>query len=241
MTTHRFSFAMLAGLALAAAASAADVRGVVTKIDPDKKELVVARGLGLRGLMVVFELPDQTPVMVGDQAGTLADVAVGRRVRVQFDVADGKQVVVAIHVLGVPAPPATVVPTVPAPAAPPAAGDGLTGVLRRVGYSDREVVIVGPGAKGAETETVVAVPDAAKITKDGKEATLDDLREGDAATVQVEKTDGQLTAASIQVGPGGPAPTAMDQPGGRVIPRLRRLLQTADQVLQQIEKQTGNR
>ena len=42
----------------------------------------------------------------------------------------------------------------------PANADAVTGVLRRVAYSDREVVVIGPGPKGTETETTVAVPEA---------------------------------------------------------------------------------
>ena len=232
MRTRRFALVVTTLLTLAAATPPAEVRGVVAPIDPDKKELVLeGRGIGLRGAVLVFELPDATPVMFGDQAGTLADLEVGRRVRVQYDVSDGRQVALAIRVLGGP-PPAAPVATV-TPSAP-AAGDGLTGVLRHVGYSDREVVVVGPGPKGSETETTVAVPETARITKDGKEATLDDLKEGDAAAVQAENKDGRLSALSIQVGPGA-APVPADRPASKVIPRLRLLLKVADQVLQGME------
>ncbi len=185
------------------------------------------RGIGVRGTTLVFTLPDQTPVLFGDQPGALSDLEVGRRVRVEYEVSDGRQVVQTIHVLGGPRPAA------PAVAAPPAAGgDALTGVLRHVGYSDREVTVVGPGAKGAETETTVAVPESARIVKDGKAATLDDLKEGDAVAVQVEKKAGRPIAASIQVGAGAPAAA---KPDAKMIPKLRLLLKIADQVLQGME------
>ena len=132
-----------------------------------------------------------------------------------------------IHVLNGPRPAA------PAVAVTSAGGDALKGVLRRVGYSDREVVVVGPGAKGPETETPVAVPEAARVVKDGKEAKLDDLKEGDAATVQVEKKDGRTSAPSIQVGP-GEAPAA-GKPPSKVIPKVRMLLKVLDQVLQNMQ------
>ena len=231
MTTHHYVLALTAGLTLAAAAPAAEVRGVVSRVDMDKKELVLeGRGLGVRGAVLVFSLPDQTPVMFGDQAGTLSDLEVGRRVRVQYDVDDGRQVVRAIHVLGGPKPAAAPSPVT----ALPTTGDALTGVLRHVGYSDREVTVIGPGPKGAATETTVAVPESARIVKDGKEATLDDLKEGDTATVQVEKKDGPPTAASIQVGAGGPGAKAA-KPKADVIPKLRLLLKIADQLLQGME------
>jgi Cu/Ag efflux protein CusF len=232
MTASRCTFVLTAVLALASTAPAAEVRGIVAKVDPDKKVLVLeGRGIGLRGAVLVFELPAGTPVMFGDQAGTLSDLEVGRRVRVQYDVADGRQVAQAIRVLGGPRPAA---PTATVPPPVPAAGDGLTGVLRHVGYSDREVVVIGPGPKGADTETTVAVPETARITKNGKEATLDDLKEGDSAAVQVETKDGRPSALSIVVGPGA-APVQSDRPASKVIPRLRLLLKVADQVLQGME------
>ena len=114
----------------------------------------------------------------------------------------------------------------------PASADAVTGVLRRIGYSDREVVVVGPGAKGQETETTVVVPEAARIVKNGKDAKLDDLKEGEAASVQIEQKDGHLSAVAIQVGPGAAPEKRMT----KAIPRIRRLLKVADQILQGMEK-----
>lgn len=235
MTMHPYVLALTAGLTLAAAAPAAEVRGVVSRVDMDKKELVLeGRGLGVRGAVLVFTLPDQTPVLFGDQPVVLSDLEVGRRVRVQYDVDDGRQIARTIHVLGGPKPAGT-----PAPiAAPPATGDALTGVLRHVGYSDREVTVIGPSPKGAATETTVAVPESARIVKDGKEATLNDLKEGDTATVRVENKDGRPAAASILVGPGGAAGQAA-KPKADVVPKLRLLLKIADQMLQGMENKNG--
>ena len=116
MTTPRVAVALLAGLMFAAAASAAEVRGVVARIDPDKKELTLEeRGLGVRGTVLVFTLPDQTPVLFGDQPAAPSDLQVGRRVRVEYTLDDGRQVVQMIHVLGGPKPPP------PATATPPIA------------------------------------------------------------------------------------------------------------------------
>ena len=117
----------------------------------------------------------------------------------------------------------------PAPANP---ADAVTGVLRRVAYSDRELVLIGPGPKGQETETTVAVPETARIVKNGKDATLDDLKEGEAASVQIEQKDGRASAVAIQVGPGAAPEKRMTRP----IPRIRRLLKVADQILQGLEK-----
>ncbi len=234
MTNHRCVLALTAVLAASAAVSAAEVRGVVARFDPDKKELVLEqRGRGLRGTLLLFTLPDQTQVLYGDQPGALSDVEVGRRVRVEYETTDGQRMVQAIHLLGGPRPAGT---ATSAPTPPPAA-DSLTGVLRRVGYSDREVTVIGPGAKGAQTETTVAVPESARVMKNGKEETLDDLKEGDAATVLLEKKEGPPSAASITVGPGGAA--AGEKKNNPAIPKLRRLLKIADQILQGMEKKNG--
>ena len=108
----------------------------------DKKQLVLeGRGLGLRGTVLVFALAPDVQVMCGDQPAAPVDVAVGRRVRVEFEANGDRQIALTIQGLGGPclvvAPPAM-------PAWPPN-GDALSGVLRHVGYSDREVVLVGPG------------------------------------------------------------------------------------------------
>jgi len=229
MTAPRCVLVLLAGLAFAVTAQAATVRGIVTRVDPDKKLIELeGRGRGARGATLTFALSADARVMFGDQAGTLSDLEVGRRVRVEYEADGDRQVAQVIHVLGGPRP-ATPVVTVP-----PANGDAISGVLRHVGYSDREVIVVGPGAKGPDTETSVAVPESARIVRDGKDATLDDLKEGDAATVQVEKKDGRASALSIQVGPGA-GPAATPKPASKMIPKIRILLKVVDQVLQNMQ------
>jgi hypothetical protein len=234
MTKPRFVLALIAGLTLAAAAPAELVRGVVSRVDLDKKELQLeGRGRGVRGAELTFILSDKTSVLFGDQAGALSDLEPGRRVRIDFEATGAGNSALVIHVLNGRKPAAADVPDVPPVPAVPTDGDALTGVLRRVGYSDREVVLVGPGAKGADAETTVSVPEAARIVKDGKDATLDDLKEGDGAAIQVEKKDGRLSALSIQVGPGvAPAPESRR---AKVISKVRKALQMVDQVLQGIE------
>jgi cold shock CspA family protein len=225
MTTPRFTLGLLAVLALAGAAAADEVRGVVQRVDTDKKELLIeGRGRGVRGEALTFALAPDVEVLFADSPGGVSDLAPGRVVRVRFVERDGRDVAVTVLVRGKR-------PAAPAVAA--GAGD-LTGELRRVSPSDREIVVVGPGPKGPETETTLAVPDDAKILRGDKPLTFDDLKEGQQASVRVEKRDGKPTAASIQVGPGAPAPAGPEK--GRVITRLRRLLQLADQILGQMER-----
>jgi len=233
MTTPRLAIALTACLTLVAPASAEVMRGVVAHVDSDKNELQLeGRGRGLRGAVTRFTLTDKTAVLFGDQAGALSDLETGRRVRIEFEVTTAGAVARVIHVLnGRPAEAA--IPEVPPVPAVPMEGDALMGTLRRVGYSDREVVLVGPGPKGAETETTVAVPEAARILKDGKEATLDDLKEGDGAAVQVEEKNGRPSALSIQIGPG--VATVPEKRGAKVIPKIRKALQMVDQLLKGLD------
>ncbi len=231
MTKHPFTLTLIAGLTLAATAPAEMLRGVIIGVDLAKKEVVLdGRGRGVRGAAVSFSLSDKTEVLFGDQVGAPSDLETGRRVRIEYQFTDAGNMALVIRVIGGSRPATPLVPDVP----PVPTDDGaLTGVLRRVGYSDREVVLVGPGAKGAETETTIRVPPAVKIIKDGKEATLDDLKEGDGAAIQADKIDGRLAASSIQVGPGA-APLPPKR-GGRFIPKLRNALQIVDQLLKGLD------
>src|SRR5205807_1837487 len=128
----------------------------------------------------------------------------------------------------------------PAPAAPGAApgaaGSAVTGVLQRVARTDREVVVIGPGDRGPETETTVAVPEGTPVTRGGKEVGLEGLKEGDPVTVRAERRAGRLTATALQVGPPAPEATVAQKPAmpaerEPVVPRVRRALKIADDVL----------
>jgi hypothetical protein len=225
MTVTRWSLCLVVGLATAAAAHASDLRGVIAGVDPDKKELTLeGRGPGLRGRALCVHFNSDLRVMFGDQPGAVSDLTPGRRVRVEVQERDGETTVLVVHVLG--GRPAT------APTPSPAADGDLTGILQRVSPSEREIVVVGPGPKGADTETTVTVPDDAKILSGEKSLTFDDLKEGQQASLRLQRRDGRVSAASIQVGPGGPAPA--DKP--RPLTRLRRLLPIADEVLKQMDR-----
>jgi hypothetical protein len=217
----------LLGLALLGAAPTTEVRGQIAALNLDKKELTIDGRLAARGSTLTFALDGDTQVEFGRRAGKLDDLAAGQRVRVLYEVRDGKALAKVVHVLGV-----RLATPRPGPAPAPKADDGaVTGVLRRVALTDREIVVIGPGAKGAETETTIQVPETAKIVKNDKAAALEDLKEGDAARVQVERRDGKLQALSIQVGPG--ADKAAQK--SNLIPRLRLALQIADQILKLME------
>jgi hypothetical protein len=237
MTARRVCLSLAVGLLLVTAASAEEARGRILKIDPDKKELRV-EGLGpWRGTVLDLKIDPKTQILVGGQPATLDDLAPSGRVRVVFEKRDGKAVAQVIRSLGLlrlmqpPQPPQ------PRPAAPLKEGEGVAGTLQRVALTDREVVVIGPGAKGPQTETTVAVPEGTAITRDGKKITLDDLKEGETVTVRTESRKGRLTAVSIQAGKAAAAQAPAMPPRRDIIPRLRQALKLADELLREMEEQ----
>jgi hypothetical protein len=232
MTTQRCALTLLTALALVPTSLGAEVRGRIARVDLEKNELVI-EPLLRRNPSLTLTIEKDTQVLFGQQAGTPADLSEGRRARVEFESRDGRPVALAIHVVGA-------APARRAAALPP--GDGLAGVLRRVARTDREIVVIGPGDKGPETETTVAVPEAAKILKDGKPAAFDDLKENEMVRVQVERREGKLIAVQVQVGQVAQVGVAVAPAQQQdAIPKIRRVLQMLDKVLEQMEKDRGPR
>jgi Cu/Ag efflux protein CusF len=231
MTALRFALSLAAGMLLIAAAAADEARGRIVRIDPDKKEirLETRRPRGLLDL----KIDDKTEILIGGQAAKLSDLAPGRRIRVVFESRNGKATAQVIRSFGLN----LVQPQPAAPqqaATPPKEGEDVAGTLRRVSSAEREIVVIGPGAKGAETETIIAVPEKTVITREGKKISLDDLKEGETATVKTTSRKGKLTAVSIQVGQAAPTKPA-PPPRRNLIPRLRQALRMADQLLREME------
>jgi hypothetical protein len=227
MVATRFTLGLLAGLACTLTGAAAEVRGRIVRVDLDKNELQLEARRPVRGQPLTLALGPKTEVFFGNQAGALTDLEANRRARIVYEDRDGRPFAQTIRVLG-PRPART-------PARAPAQADGnvVTGVLRRVALTDREVVVIGPGPRGPQTETTVAVPEGARITRGDKAIAFDALREGEQVKVLVGRKEGGMVAVSIHAGPGDPP--AMRQRAG-MIPRLRRALQVADAILEQIEK-----
>ena len=99
MQLKRFLLVLAASLALSGAASAVEVRGVIAKIDADKKELILDGKGKDRRKTFTFPLTDDTRIMLGSKAGTAADLTAGKRVRVDYEERDGKRTNVVIHAL----------------------------------------------------------------------------------------------------------------------------------------------
>jgi hypothetical protein len=226
MRNHNSILVLVLALAGAAPATADEIRGVVVRVDLDRHELQIeGRGLGKRGLALSFALGKDTKVEFGREEGTLGELNPGRRVRVSFDVQGGTRRALKVRVVGVR--PVPRVERMPA-----ATGkDSLTGVLQRVSYAERELVLVGPGPRGPETETMIAVPRNVRVTQDGKVIPFDELKDGRQAVVRTAQRDGKLVATSIQVGAAVPD----EAERSNRLARLRRLLKIADQVLEMAE------
>jgi hypothetical protein len=205
MQTKQILAAFFTILLLPATLPAAEVRGIIANVDLKKGELVLDK-----------------VVLYGKESGTLKDLPVGRQASVEFEERDSRRVVTAVHVNGRP------------PAVKMVADNStMSGTLRRVALTDREIVVIGPGAKGPETETTLAVPESARVLRDGKAIPFDELKEGEKVAVTAEKRAGHWTANAVQVGMVVAAPAAKES---NVVPRIRLLLRIADRILQQMDK-----
>src|SRR5262249_42253875 len=222
--------ALLVALLAAVPATAGDIRGVIVRVDVARGEVQIeGRGVRGRGLGMTLHYGKDTQILFGREVGQPADLTPGRRGHVVYDrpPAGAREGLG----LGLRRPRAPEVRPGPVPAPGPKEDENtVSGMLQRVSYAEREVVVIGPGAQGSETETIVSVPKEARVIKDGKPIAFDDLKDGQPATIQTEKRDGKLLAKSIQVGTGvaAVAPPA-PEPGTRLT-RLRRLLQIADRI-----------
>jgi hypothetical protein len=222
MKATRILIGLAAILVLPAALSAAEVRGIIASVDLKKGELVL-NNVKPRRADSTYTITDKTAVFFGKEPGALKDLPIGRHANVEFEERDGRTVVTTIRVHGRP-------PVVKAAVD----SSAISGTLRRIAVTDREIVVVGPGAKGPQTETTIAVPETARVLRDGKAIAFDELKEGEGVIVAVEKQDGRLAAKTLQVGMAVAPPTATES---NVIPRLRLLLRIADSILQQMDKQ----
>jgi hypothetical protein len=236
MTAKSCTFSLLAALLFASATRSEEVRGSVIKADLDKRELTIeARGRGVRGMAMRFLLDKDTQILLGRKPGAIADLTTGKRVRIVYEEQQGqrKALLVTLPAVNLILPDLGAAPGPIAPA--PIDATSVVGTLRRVAFTDREIVVIGAGPKGAaQVETTLFVPEDAKITRDQKAIRFDDLKEAEPVLAQTEKRDGQLVATSVQVGAisSAQAPAKDD----RKIERLRQILKMLDQYLGMMER-----
>ena len=236
MSARGYVLSVLTPLLLAVAASAAEVRGVIAKVDPDRSEVVVeGRGRGARGVTFTFTVDKDTRILFGQDPGKLTDLAPGKRIHVMFEVHGDRATALLIEAHGSPASAA------PAPAPAPAApADAITGTLQRLALTEREIVVVGPGPKGPDTETTIAVPDSVRVTRGDKAIGFEELKEGEQVAVTAEKRNGKLTATGIYAG-GAKPPTAAAPPPGAKGERLQKIMTVVGEVLRGLQEMRGNR
>jgi hypothetical protein len=214
---------LVSGL-LTSAISAAEINGVIAKFDPEKKELLVEGRGKARGLTFRFALTDDTRVLFGSKPGAVADLLADKRIRVAFDEQDGKQLAVAIHCLYAQPKTKTEQKT----------GDGLTGSVKLINRTEREVVIAGSG----NAETTLLLPENAKIDRAGKEITLDEVKEGEGAQAEAEQKDGKWVARALHLGgTSAPAPAKDDKAARRE--KVMKILETVFQELQRMRQNGG--
>lgn len=235
MTTKTLSLGFLAALALAAPAPAAEFRGVVSRVDAQRNVLVVeGRGIGKRGLLLDFAVEPGTAISFGRDPGRLTDLVPGRTVRVSYELQGERRLATRINVSG--SRPGAEVSPAPAPApgaAPAAGGTTISGVLRRIALTDREIVVILPQEAGNELETTLAVAENVQVTRDRKPITLEQLVEGEQVAVRAEKRETGLVAVGIHV---GGVPEAVAPPQENKIAKVRQILKTVDFFLQMAEQ-----
>ncbi len=230
MSASRFFLGLLTGLVLTTSASATEARGRIVRINPDKHELRLDVRGPRRGTVLDLTLGPKTRIFVGGQLGSLNDLKPGQRVRVRFEERDGKSVVREIRSLGLLGTPAQPSPS----AAPVKEGDGVSGTLQRVALTDREVVVVGPGAKGPRTETTIAVPEKTPIARDGKAIAFDALKEGETVTVKTRVPEG-TTYGGLDSGRSSRGDDIGPTAAPSAHPALAAALKLADELLRQME------
>jgi hypothetical protein len=239
MSAKGWVLSVVTPLLLTVAASAAEVRGILAKVDPDHSEIVVeGRGRGARGIAFTFNVDKDTRILFGDQPGKLTDLAPGKRIQVTFEAHGDRATALLIQAHGTPASAAA--PAAPAAAAPAAPADAITGTLQRLALTEREIVIVGPGPKGPDTETTFVVPEEVKVVRGDKAVRFDDLKEGEQVAVTAKKRNGKLTASAIYAG-GAKPPVAATPTTPAKGERLQKILSVVGQVLRGLEEMRQNR
>jgi hypothetical protein len=235
---------------LSAGALADEARGTISRIDPDRRQIVVVvNGRGIHHVPMTFDLDDNSQISAGNQAAKITDLRTGQRARIYYEMHDGHRVAVGITVrgrlgdidlggalkgvLGGAAPRNS---DEPPPAPGPEDANAIRGVLQRVAITDREIVTVGPGSKGdSEVETTISVPQSASVTRDGQPIKFEDLKEGQAVTVHADSKNGKIVARDIQLGSAPPRPATAKS---ERIEKIRRFLKLVDALLEQ--KQSGD-
>jgi hypothetical protein len=237
---------------LAEAARADEARGTISRIDPDRRQIVVVvSGRGVHRLPMTFDLDDNSQITAGNQAAKITDLRTGQRARISYEMHDGHRVAVGISVRGrlgdidlggllggALGGPSSGKSGEPPLASEPQDANAIRGVLQRVAITDREIVTVGPNSKGeGEIETTISVPPSASVTRDGQPIKFEDLKEGQSVTVHADSRNGRIVAKDVQLGRAPARPAATTARSDR-IEKIRHFLKLVDALLEQ--QQSGD-
>jgi hypothetical protein len=202
--------------------AAEEVRGVIKKVDSVNGNLILeGRGAGNRGLRFEFALTRETQVLFGKQTAPVSTLREGMRAHVAFENQNGRRSALSITVRG----------AFPQPEPVKVEENTVAGVIQRISFTERELVVVRPGsAVEANSETLLLIPEAASLTRNKKAIKFDELREGERVIARTAKRDGK-TVESMEVGVA--EKTAEGDPR---IDKVRRIIKIANLVLEQMAK-----
>ncbi|MFL5244609.1 MAG: hypothetical protein ACJ8FY_21115 [Gemmataceae bacterium] len=208
-------------LILAGIDFAAEIRGVISKVDPEKNELILEGKGKARGHSYTFSWNKDTRVLFGSERFTADDLTVNRKAVITFDERDNKNLALIIKVAG-PKPEGRTLTV----------ADGPAATVKLIALSEREIVVASPSGQGGESEKTYVVPKDAKITRDDRAIQFEDIKEGDQVVVDAETQNGKDVARSIRIG--GKAPTAKktDKKPEDVMKWVRTILQRVEQARQ---------
>lgn len=197
-------------------------RAEIKEVDAKSKQLKIEARTGpRRGQILTVTTDKRTLIEFGNrrQVGKLEDLAVGRRARFVLVREDDHLIAAQIRVIG--RPPTTTEPIPVEESVEGKDGKVIRGLLQRVSYTDREIVLFEDGKEGKENEVIVNVPKDVKVMVDGKTIPYDELKDGQQAAVRVVMNKGRANARLIHVGK-GEIPSSQSQMSG--MDRVRRAI-----------------
>src|ERR1700694_1460741 len=101
MLGKRYTIASLCFLAVGGMVAADEVKGTITGVNPDTKELVIeVRTKAARGLSMSFNLAADAKVSLSHEAASISDLKTGEKVRVLYEIRDGKRIALAVSAHG---------------------------------------------------------------------------------------------------------------------------------------------
>src|SRR5262245_10957135 len=81
--------------------AAEDVRGIIAKIDPENKVLILeGKNRGFKGTVLHLKLREDTEIVIGRKPAKITDLVTGKRARVLFETQGVERVAIRITMAG---------------------------------------------------------------------------------------------------------------------------------------------